>query len=112
LLSATESPQRGSEASARSNGTPCPLDIYLPPAECRANLPIVYALDGEWRFAERVNIAEATHARFIIVAFGNQANRSVDYVPVNTCTPSGGGHVATGFHSFGTDPIHRDVDRR
>jgi hypothetical protein len=34
-----------------------------------------------------VNIAEATHARFIIVAFGNQANRSVDYVPVNTCTP-------------------------
>jgi predicted alpha/beta superfamily hydrolase len=79
-----------------SNGTTYPLDIYLPPASAgsRANLPIVYALDGESRFAELVNIAETTRARIIIVAIGNQANRAIDYVPVNTCTPNGGGHVA------------------
>lgn len=42
----------------------------------------------------RVDILEATTARVIVVAVGNQAERAVDYVPANACTPGGGGHVA------------------
>ena len=82
--------------TSKVNTTTYPLDIYLPPASAgsRAALPVVYALDGEWRFAELVSIAESTHARIIIVAIGDELDRGRDYVPPNTCTPGGGGHVA------------------
>jgi enterochelin esterase-like enzyme len=78
------------------NGTTYPLSIYLPPASAgpRATLLVVYALDGDWWFQQLVTIAEATHARVIVVGIGNNANRAVDYVPTNTCTPGGGGNVA------------------
>lgn len=82
--------------TSQVNRTRYPLDIYLPPASAgsRANLPVVYALDGEWRFAELVRIVEATRARVIVVAIGNQASRNRDYVPPNNCTADGGGHAA------------------
>jgi enterochelin esterase-like enzyme len=78
------------------NGFTYPLRVYLPPASAgpRANLPIVYALDGDWWFDQIVSIMESTHARAIIVGIGFNANRAHDYVPPNSCTPDGGGHVA------------------
>ncbi|HEY4956611.1 MAG TPA: alpha/beta hydrolase-fold protein, partial [Caldimonas sp.] len=39
-------------------------------------------------------IVEATHAKVIIVAIGNEALRIRNYVPPNTCTPDGGGEGA------------------
>ena len=80
--------------ASQSNGTTYPLSIYLPPntAAIRANLPTVYLLDGESRFQTLVDIVEATHARVMIVAIGNEALRARDYVPANICTAGGGGH--------------------
>jgi len=86
----------GRSITSRINGFTYPLSVYLPPASAgpRANLPIVYALDGDWWFDQIVSIMESTHARAIVVAIGFNANRAHDYVPTNTCTPNGGGHVA------------------
>ena len=82
--------------TSRANGSTYPLSVYLPPASAgsRANLPIVYALDGDWWFNQLVSIAESSHARVIVVGIGNNVNRAVDYVPPNTCTPGGGGQGA------------------
>lgn len=82
--------------ASHSNGFTYPLHIYLPPASAgpRAGLPIVYALDGDRWFDQVVSIMESTHARAIVVAIGLDSNRAHDYVPDNTCTPTGGGHVA------------------
>lgn len=93
-------PMEGSTESrvitSRVNGSTYPLSIYLPPASAgsRATLPIVYALDGDWWFTQLVEIAEASKARVIVVGIGNNANRAIDYVPANTCTPTGGGNAA------------------
>jgi hypothetical protein len=82
--------------TSRINGFTYPLSVYLPPASAgpRANLPIVYALDGDWWFDQIVGIMESTHMRAIVVAIGFNANRAHDYVPTNTCTPNGGGQAA------------------
>jgi len=82
--------------SSQANGTSYPLSIYLPPGSVaiRSNLPTVYLLDGESRFQTLVDIVEATHAQVIIVAIGNEALRARDYVPINICTPGGGGQAA------------------
>ena len=81
---------------AQSNGTSYPLSIYLPPgpAANRASLPVVYLLDGEWRFQTLVDIVEAAKAQVIIVAIGNEGLRGRDYVPPNVCSPDGGGQAA------------------
>jgi len=73
-----------------------PLRVYLPPAgaEPLSKLPVVYALDGDNWFDILVSIAESTKSRVLIVGIGNNALRDRDYVPVNTCTPGGGGNVA------------------
>jgi enterochelin esterase-like enzyme len=78
------------------NGTSYPLRIYLPPANAgnRADLPVVYALDGDWWYDQLVSIATSSRSPFIVVAIGNNANRAIDYVPQNSCTPSGGGQAA------------------
>ncbi|WP_161974701.1 alpha/beta hydrolase [Piscinibacter terrae] len=79
------------------NGNTYPLNIYLPPASAgpRSGLPVVYALDGDTWFDILVDIAESSHAHAIIVGIGNsRALRNTDYVPVNLCTPNGGGEVA------------------
>jgi hypothetical protein len=82
--------------TARSNGTIYPLDIYLPPgmAAIRASVPVIYLLDGDSRFSAVVDVLERTDARAVIVGIGNEALRNRDYVPANTCTPSGGGQGA------------------
>jgi enterochelin esterase-like enzyme len=83
--------------TSRSNGNTYPLSIYLPPASAgpRSGLPIVYALDGDSWFDTLVQIAESIHARMIIVGIGNsRLLRNTDYVPVNSCTPNGGGEMA------------------
>ena len=97
---------------SRINGSTYPLRVYLPPASAgpRASLPIVYALDGDWWFTPLVDIAEATRARWIVVAIGNNANRALDYVPSNTCTRGGGGHEA--FLSFIRDELVPYVESR
>jgi enterochelin esterase-like enzyme len=82
--------------ASRSNGTSYPLSIYLPPGDAaiRATLPVVYLLDGDSRSQSLVDIVEATHASVIVVAIGNEALRTRDYVPANLCTPNGGGEIA------------------
>lgn len=81
-------------------GSSYPLSIYLPPAGAipMSNLPVVYALDGDWWFQELVSIAEETKTRMVIVGIGNNALRARDYAPVNTCNSSGGGNAA--FFNF------------
>jgi predicted alpha/beta superfamily hydrolase len=82
--------------ASRSNGTTYPLYIYWPPnsSSDRASLPVVYLLDGESRFATLVGLVEALAKRVIIVAIGNELSRAHDYVPSNSCTPTGGGEGA------------------
>jgi enterochelin esterase-like enzyme len=87
---------QSSSIAARSNATSYPLSIYLPPASAgaRASLPVVYLLDGEARFQTLVNVVEMARAPVIVVGIGNDALRNRDFVPVNVCTPDGGGEVA------------------
>ncbi len=82
--------------SSRNTGTSYPLSIYLPPASAgpRSGLPVMLVLDGENWFETLVTIAESTRNRVIIVAVHTAGMRSRDFVPVNSCTSSGGGHVA------------------
>lgn len=82
--------------NAQSNGSTYPLNIFLPPASAgkRATLPVVYLLDGESRFQAVVDILEAGKAGVIVVGIGNEALRSRDYVPPNSCTANGGGEAA------------------
>lgn len=82
--------------TSRVNATTYPLFVYLPPeaAGPRTQLPIVYALDGEWRFDTLVEIVESSGADVIVVAIGGVADRARDYVPRNSCTAGGGGHAA------------------
>jgi enterochelin esterase-like enzyme len=79
--------------SSRSNSTSYPLNIYLPPgsAASRATAATVYLLDGDSRWQAVIDIVEAMHAQVIVVGIGNEQLRGRDYVPVNTCTPGGGG---------------------
>lgn len=94
------SPMEGSRESRviRSSltGTDYPLNIYLPPASAgpRSDLPVIYVLDGESWFEMLVGIAESTRQRVIIVGVGTSGQRGRDFVPANSCTPNGGGHVA------------------
>lgn len=76
--------------------TDYPLSIYLPPASAgpRSDLPVIYVLDGESWFDALVGIAESTRRRVIIVGIGTSGQRGRDFVPGNSCTPAGGGHVA------------------
>jgi hypothetical protein len=78
------------------NGPTYPLQIYLPPANAgpRADLPVVYALDGESWFELLAGIAQSSRTPFIVVAIGNQALRNSDFVPANQCTAGGGGEAA------------------
>lgn len=82
--------------SSHITGTTYPLSIYLPPASAgpRRDLPVVYALDGETWFETLVDIAESTKSRVIIVAIQSAGQRGHDFVPTNSCTPSGGGQSA------------------
>jgi len=82
--------------TSQGNGMVYPLYVYLPPDSTvdRASLPLVYLLDGESRFQTLVDIVEATASRIVIVGIGNEANRSHDYVPANSCTVNGGGQAA------------------
>jgi enterochelin esterase-like enzyme len=94
------SPMEGSRESRiiRSSltRTDYALNIYLPPASAgpRSDLPVIYVLDGESWFETLVGIAESTRQRVIIVAIGTSGQRGRDFVPANSCTPNGGGHVA------------------
>jgi hypothetical protein len=82
--------------TSRVTATTYPLFVYLPPAAAgpRTGLPIVYALDGEWRFDTLVEIVESSGANVIVVAIGGVAERGRDYVPPNSCTSGGGGQAA------------------
>jgi uncharacterized protein len=82
--------------ASRSNGWTYRITIYLPPGDpaSRASVPTIYLLDGESWFQDLVNIVVAAGARVIVVGIGSLATRGRDYVPPNTCTPLGGGHVA------------------
>jgi len=77
-------------------GSAYPIHVYLPPgnAAAHAAMPVVYLLDGDSRFETMMQIVESTRTLVIVVAIGNDARRNQDYVPVNTCTSGGGGHVA------------------
>lgn len=93
-------PMEGSRQAAtiksRLTGTSYALSIYLPPASAgpRGSLPVVYLLDGESWFETLLGIAELTHTPMVIVGVHGSGQRSRDYVPVNDCTPGGGGHAA------------------
>lgn len=81
---------------SRLTGTSYPLSIYLPPASAgpRKDLPVVYVLDGESWFQTLVGIVDAAHTPVIVVAIQTAGQRNRDFVPANTCTLGGGGHVA------------------
>jgi Putative esterase len=80
---------------SRGTGTIYPLSLYLPPASAgpKDRLPVVYVLDGESWFETLVGIVEANRMPVIIVAITSAGQRSRDFVPANSCTPNGGGHV-------------------
>lgn len=85
--------------TSKRNGSTYPLFVYLPPGAAadpagRRLLPVVLMLDAESRFRTMVDIAELNAANVIVVGIGNEANRSHDYVPANTCTEDGGGEAA------------------
>ncbi len=82
--------------SSRATGSDYPLSIYLPPASAgpRSGLPVMVVLDGESWFETLVGIAEFTRTHVIIVAIHTAGMRSRDFVPVNACSPIGGGHAA------------------
>lgn len=82
--------------TSRTNGTNYALSIYLPPVSAgpRSSLPIVYALDGEGWFETIVGAAQSTHTQAIVVGIGTSGQRGRDFVPSNSCTSNGGGHVA------------------
>jgi enterochelin esterase-like enzyme len=81
---------------ARSNGTAYNLNLWLPPdlASIRDTASVIYLLDGDSRFAATVEVVQGMQAKAIVVGIGNEAMRNRDYVPQNTCTPSGGGEAA------------------
>lgn len=82
--------------TSRVNGSAYLLNIYLPPASAgpRGSLPVVYLLDGESWFATLVDIAESSRSRIMIVGIDSSGQRDRDFVPPNSCTSGGGGHVA------------------
>ena len=82
--------------TSQSNGQTYPLSLYIPPGSSadRASMPVVYVLDGESRFQVVLDIVRQSGSHAIVVAIGNEANRAIDYVPPNTCTPGGGGEIA------------------
>jgi predicted alpha/beta superfamily hydrolase len=82
--------------SSRFNVTHYPLSIYLPPASAglRSTLPVVYLLDGETWFEPLVDIAESLSIRVIIVGVNGVGQRNHDFVPLNSCSPNGGGQDA------------------
>ena len=47
--------------TAASNSLSYPISIYLPPnsAADRTSLPVIYALDGDWRFATLTQLLDA-----------------------------------------------------
>ena len=79
-----------------ATSTDYPLNIYLPPASAGplSGLPVLYVLDGESWFDTLVGMAESTRQRVIIVGIGTAGQRARDFVPGNSCTPNGGGHIA------------------
>jgi Putative esterase len=89
-----------SHITSRHTGTGYPIHLYLPPDSegVRGTLPVVYLLDGDSRFTTMVELVEASRSRVIVAAIGNEALRARDYVPMNSCTTGGGGHVA--FFNF------------
>jgi S-formylglutathione hydrolase FrmB len=93
---ATEGSFETRTITSQATNTDYTLNIYLPPASAgpRNTLPVVYVLDGESWFDTLAGIAESTHNRFIIVAIGTSGQRNRDFVPVNACTPGGGGHAS------------------
>jgi hypothetical protein len=82
--------------SSRITNTDYALNIYLPPASAGApaSLPVIYALDGESWYETLASLAESTRTRVIVVAINTSGQRSRDFVPGNSCTSGGGGHVA------------------
>lgn len=86
--------------TARSNGTTYPIYIYTPPGSAkdspkdRADMPVIYALDGDIRFPTLAGIVDSLKTRAMVVGIGNDAMRGRDYVPLNACTPNGGGQAA------------------
>lgn len=75
------------------------VSVYLPPSSAGdpASLPIVYALDGQSWFNPLVDLAQTSREGMIVVALDG-SRRNQDYVPVNQCTPDGGGNEA--FFAF------------
>jgi hypothetical protein len=72
------------------------LRVYLPPAAAgpRANLPIVYVLDGETWFDTLVRRVEASSGWALVVGISSASRRDTDFVPPNSCTSGGGGQAA------------------
>jgi hypothetical protein len=81
--------------TSREFGTHYPISIYIPASKLGVSkdLPTLYALDGETWFQYLVNMVQSERLAVNIVAIHTAGQRSRDFVPFNTCTPNGGGHV-------------------
>jgi len=81
--------------SSRAAAATYVLNVYVPPPSAGhpRDLPVVYALDGESWFQTLVGISEAAREPAIVVAVHTAGLRNRDFVPVNSCTPGGGGQA-------------------
>lgn len=87
--------RQSSSISSRLTGTQYPLSLYLPPASAgpRSSLPVLYVLDGESWTDTMASLVEQSRTRVIIVGIHAAGQRGRDFVPANSCTPSGGGQA-------------------
>jgi len=87
--------RQSASISSRLTNTQYPLSLYLPPASAgpRSSLPVLYVLDGESWTDTFSMLVEASRSRVIIVGVHGAGMRTRDFVPANSCTPTGGGQA-------------------
>ncbi len=87
-----------------------PIYVYRPEnyETTPAKLPTIYVLDGKSRFDLIVALIEELKIEAIVVGIANTEMRNRDYMPVNTCTPGGGGH--TDYYKFLSNELIPFID--
>src|SRR5688572_23084107 len=84
-----------------------PIYVYSP-ENGAVELPTIYVLDGRSRFDIIVSLIKELKIDAIVVGIGNTEMRNRDYMPVNTCTPGGGGH--TNYYKFLSNELIPFID--
>lgn len=87
-----------------------PIYVYPPEnyEDTVTKWPTIYVLDGRSRFDLIVALIEELKIKAFVVGIGNTEMRNRDYMPVNTCTPGGGGH--TDYYKFLSNELIPFID--